>query len=69
MFILLEEGMIIMADDRVINCCGNGFEPLPQVFCGFGEPYRKDHVPMVREINTIEELLEAYRQLPKQPQE
>lgn len=64
MKILLEPGMIIKYGDKAISAdettpCSFEWEPMNE-FLGFGEPYQKEHVPMIREINTIKDLFDAY---------
>jgi hypothetical protein len=60
MYILLEEGMIINFGDECHDIGSGEWEDLGPNFCGYNEPYRKDHVPMRRKINTVEELFTAY---------
>jgi len=60
MYILLEPGMVIDFGDEVLDADGLQWESMSDGFCGFGEPYRKDHFPMRRKINTMEELFTSY---------
>jgi hypothetical protein len=60
MYILLEEGMLIDYGDEALDADGLNWEQMSDGFLGFGEPYRKDHFPMRRKINTVEELFASY---------
>ena len=60
MYILLELGMKIDYGDECLDADAYGWEPLSNIFCGFGDMYRADHLPMRRKIETLEELFTAY---------
>ena len=61
MYILLEEGMIINYGDECLDQGTLIWDDMnTSGFIGFNAPYRKDHLPMRRKINTIEELITSY---------
>jgi hypothetical protein len=52
--------MIIDYGDEILDSDGLRWGSMSDGFYGFGEPYRKDHYPIRRKVNTMEELFTAY---------
>lgn len=61
MYILLEPGMKIDFCDECLNEEATDWEPLNQSFIDFQRPYREDHLPMRRKIETVDQLFTAYK--------